>query len=315
MISKFFKLKKTIFFLLICLIFAFTSCKSSTKNYVSTDIPLSRNGVNIHLDCMTLEGTDVKDNILLVHGLTYSSHEFDVDYQDYSLVRFLCRNGYAVWRLDISGYGQSDRVANGFDVNSEYASLDIAWAIDKIIEITGVENIDLLGWSWGTITAALAEQKRSSCIDKLVLYAPLMSGLGESEVTSDYHLNDWENAASDFQRDDNGEFDDDITDPVVRDIYCSNCWKYDKEDSPAGGRVDFFVDSSVELIDLSKIASPTLVICGDVDPYLNYSLVNNCLEKLPEDSKLVVVPGASHCLFIEKPYYHEFQKELIGFLK
>ena len=30
-----------------------------------------------------------------------------LDYQDYSLVRRLAGEGYAVWRIDIAGYGQS----------------------------------------------------------------------------------------------------------------------------------------------------------------------------------------------------------------
>jgi len=306
---------------LTCALFLLTACgKNSSKNvdnssYLDTVYPLERNGVNIHLDCMVLEGNPVQDNILLVHGLTYSSHEFDVDYEDYSLTRFLCDNGYAVWRIDISGYGQSDRVENGYDVNSEYASEDIVAAIDKIISITGSENIDLLGWSWGTVTSSLAEKKKSDVVDKYVLYAPILSGIGEADVPTDYHKNDWDNAAGDFQMTEDGVLDETITDPVVRDIYCSNCWKYDKDESPCGGRVDLLVDSSIELIDLTAISSPTLLICGDKDPYLNYSLINDSKEKLPDDSKLVVISGAAHCMMMEKPYYHDFQKEVIGFLK
>lgn len=314
-------LKKIIIILLFACSLVFqTGCTGNDSeaenkgNYEYEVFPLERNGVNIHLDRMVPEEKDITDNILLVHGLTYSSHEFDVDYEDYSLVRFLCNNGYAVWRIDISGYGQSDRVDNGYDVNSEYASEDIVAAIDEIIKITGAPNIDLLGWSWGTVTSALAEKKRSEVIDRYVLYAPILSGVGEDEVPTDYHKNDWLNAASDFQLTEEGIIDDDITDPVVRAIYCSNCWKYDKEDSPSGGRVDLFVDQSTELINLSKITSPTLIICGDNDPYLNYSLIENSLEKLPKGSDLVIIKGAAHCLLMEKPYYHEFQKEVLAFL-
>ena len=34
---------------------------------------------------MKVDGTEPKDNILLMHGSTYSSHEFDIDYKDYSI--------------------------------------------------------------------------------------------------------------------------------------------------------------------------------------------------------------------------------------
>ena len=78
--------------------------------YKYEEFPLERNGIALHLDCVKAENRSPAGQILLVHGSTYSSHEFDIDYQDYSLVRRLAREGYAVWRLDIAGYGQSGPV-------------------------------------------------------------------------------------------------------------------------------------------------------------------------------------------------------------
>ncbi len=74
------------------------------------------------------------------------------------------------------------------------------------------------------------------------------------------------------------------------------------------------MDPSVMLIDLQKISTPTLVICGDRDPYLNLSLVNRCLDDLPDGSVLEVIPGGSHVVFLEKPWYHDFQERLLRFL-
>ena len=68
-------------------------------SYVSKEFPLEREEIDLHLDCIKLEGTEPAKNIILIHGVTYSSHEFDIDYQDYSLVRKLAREGYNVWRL------------------------------------------------------------------------------------------------------------------------------------------------------------------------------------------------------------------------
>ena len=75
--------------------------------YICETIPLERNGIPLQLDCVKKENAAPAGQILLVHGSTYSSHEFDIDYQDYSLVRRLAGEGYAVWRIDIAGYGQS----------------------------------------------------------------------------------------------------------------------------------------------------------------------------------------------------------------
>jgi pimeloyl-ACP methyl ester carboxylesterase len=74
------------------------------------------------------------------------------------------------------------------------------------------------------------------------------------------------------------------------------------------------VDSSVRLIDLTQISAPTLVICGDQDPYLNYPMVYRCLNDLPDGSALEIIPGGSHVVYVEKPCYHVFQERLLRFL-
>lgn len=320
--KKTFPLSAAIFLsaLLLCLL---TACggESTEQNagqeaaYTYAEYPLERNGVALHLDCVTAEGTQPERSILLVHGVTYSSHEFDLNYEDYSLVRFLAREGYAVWRLDIAGFGQSEEVADGFLPDSAYAAEDINAAVRRIVEETGQDKLDVLGWSWGTVTASRFAAAHSEHLRRLVLYAPILSGIGAYEVTEPFHRNTWEHAADDFQRDAAGNFDLSVTDPVVIELFCSGCWHYDREASPNGGRRDLCVPASERLIDLTKLTVPTLVICGSRDPYLNYDLVLAAEEELPEGSALEVIEGASHVAYIEKPYYHAFQSKLIRFLE
>ena len=50
------------------------------------------------------------------------------------------------------------------------------------------------------------------------------------------------------------------------------------------------------------------------DPYLNMDLVREAPQLLPAGSELVVIEGGSHVVYIEKPYYKEFQDKLITFL-
>lgn len=312
--------KLPIITIVILVLFSVTGCSvqkqyKDEKTYTDTVYSLERNNIDIHLDCMTSDSVETTDQILLVHGLTYSSHEFDVDYEDYSLVRFLCDHGYAVWRIDIAGYGQSENVADGFMVDSVYASEDVKAAIHKILSVSKADTIDLLGWSWGTVTSAIAENQCADVIDKYVLYAPILTGLGKADISEAFHENTWEHAASDFQMTAEGSIDEKITESDVVNTYCSNCWRYDRASSPNGGRRDLCVDASVELIDLTKIKDPTLIICGNHDPYLNMPLIYDALEKLPKNSELAIIDGASHCAMIEKPYYHTFQQKLVGFLK
>lgn len=283
-------------------------------SYAYAEYPLERAGIALHLDRVCVDGTEPDRSILLVHGVTYSSHEFDIDYEDYSLVRALAREGYAVWRLDIAGFGRSGEVKDGFLPDSDYAAEDIHAAIDRICELSGRSRIDLLGWSWGTVTASRCAAKYPERIGKLVLYAPILCGIGESAVTEPFHHNTWAHAAGDFQCTRAGMFDYSVADPVVIEMLCSSSWHYDGEYSPNGGRRDICVDASEALINLGRIASPTLVICGDRDPYLNYDRIDAALRNLPEHSALEVIEGASHVAFLEKPYHRDFQDRLFRFL-
>ena len=277
-------------------------------------VGLSRNGVSLYLSCRKQENSDPERNILLIHGSAYSSHEFDVDYQDYSLVQRLVNEGYAVWRLDIAGYGRSGAVEDGLAVDTAYAAEDIHSAIEKIVQVTGQDRIDLLGWSWGTMTCSLCAAKYPEHLRRLILYAPILSGIGEGKVSEPFSHNTWESAAEDFQKNRDGTFDSDVTDPVLIELFCSNCWHYDGDFSPNGWQKDARKDRDTQLIDLDAIRLETLVICGDNDPNLNYDLIRSSVTHLPEGSELCVIPGGSHIVMYERKGYHAFQDRIVSFL-
>lgn len=283
--------------------------------YTYEVFPLERNGIALHLDCVKTENNDPAGQILLIHGSTYSSHEFDIDYQDYSLVRRLAREGYAVWRLDIAGYGQSGPVSDGFLPDTAYAAADTLAAVDRIVEISGQDKIDLLGWSWGTMIAGRAASEHPEHLRKLVLYAPIMSGLGVETQNKAFSHNTWESAAEDFQRNPDGAFDDDLTDPIIIDMFCSSCWRYDGDSSPMGWSKDTFVEENTELIPLQQISVPTLIIYGNRDPYMNTDRLRTALSLLPEGSEQRMIQGGSHIMMYEKNCYHDFQDSIAAFLK
>ncbi len=277
--------------------------------------PLEREGIALHLDRFMSEAGGEDRNILLIHGVTYSSNIFDTDYQDYSLARRLVREGYSVWRLDIAGYGSSGQVEDGFLPDTDYAAEDIHAAVKKILQVTGAEKVDLLGWSLGTVMCGKFAAAHPDQVNKLVLYAPILCGIGQFPVEEPFHHNTWQHAAEDFKRKADGSIDEFITDPVVVDIWCSNCWRYDGEFSPNGGRRDACVAPSVRLIEPEKIKAPTLLICGDQDQYVNFDLLGRSLALLPDGSTMEMIEGGSHIVLLEKPCYHAFQDSLVRFLK
>lgn len=283
--------------------------------YSYETFPLKRNGILLHLDCVKTENSEPIGHILLIHGSSYSSHEFDIDYQDYSLVRRLAREGYAVWRIDIAGYGQSDPVEDGWMPDTAYAAEDVNAAVEEIVKLSGQNKIDILGWSWGTMIASRFAVEHPERIGRLTLYAPIMTGLGMQEPEEPFSHNTWESAAEDFQRDGDGLIDLDKTDPILIEMFCSSCWHYDGDTSPCGWSKDAFVDESTKLIDLQGISSPTLIIYGDKDPYMNYELLRGALDILPEGSERHVIEGGSHIMMYEKSCYKAFQESVVSFLK
>ena len=282
--------------------------------YTLRTVPLERAGHALHLDCMQVAGSSPSKSILLMHGSTCSSHIFDLDYKDYSFARRLAREDYAVWRLDVTGYGQSEEVEDGLLPDAAYAAEDIEAAAEIITREMGQDKIDLLGWSWGTMTAGKFAGMCPEHLQRLVLYAPVLYGLGKEEITEKFHHNTWETASEDFQRTEDGSIDEAMTDPAVVGMFCSNCWRYDKETSPNGWKKDALVDPSEALIDLEKISVPTLVICGDRDPYVDVETVRASMDRLPEGSELEVFPGGSHIMIYEEPLYRAFQDRVIRFL-
>ena len=293
----------------IVLVILVGSASAATRYELST-VPLKRNDYNLHLSKLKVADSTPNKNILLIHGLTYSSHEFDVDFGDYSLVKFLARKGYAVWRLDLTRYGQSDVLDDGFKINSDYAAEDINAAVDKI----DVERIDLLGWSFGTVSVGKFAAKYPEKIRKLVLYAPIFNGLGVTDIKESFNANTWEHAADDFQKLSNGTINFDIVEPAVANTFLSNCWRYDKNTSPNGCRREICSSEDTRLIFMEKIKNPVLIIEGSRDLYINRASLSKVVKNLQSDCEFIEIEGGSHVVMIEKPYYKKFRNAVLRFL-
>ncbi|MDR2656845.1 MAG: alpha/beta hydrolase [Oscillospiraceae bacterium] len=279
-------------------------------------IPLERNGISLYLAKYSGSDEGTKKPILLVHGLTFSSHEFDVNVGDYSFARYLASNGYVVYAIDIAGYGNSGDVEDGYTPDSDYAADDISAAVDKINEENGTDKIDVLGWSWGTVTSSRFAAKYPDKISKLVLYAPILYGFGypSGTVTDPFKITSYEGAAEDFQMIEGARIDYSITEEIVALYYIANCWLNDPI-SPNGGRRDLLeTPADALLIPVEDIQCPTLLIFGDRDPYVNVDVAKAEGAKFPEGSITSVVEGAAHPMMMEKPYYETFREQVTAFL-
>jgi pimeloyl-ACP methyl ester carboxylesterase len=301
--------------------FAFAIPNKNTTIQIQI-FPLERKGFKLFLErIQSIKSPKNKalpyPDILLVHGLTYSSHQFDLNYQDYSLARYLAKQGARVWLLDITGYGRSAKPQNGFVVNGEYAAEDIAAAVASIRQEQKVAKVNLLGWSFGTISTSLMAAKHPTWINKLILYAPIYHGLGLPAPINAYQSFSLKAAAEDFQKEEGGDtLDPSITDPKLLVQYLKQAQLYDGKESPNGTRQDLFQEKTVALFNPAQLTMPVLVIGGKRDPYLNWPKdIPFIMQILPhKKSRLVTIAGAGHLLMLEQPYHRRFQKAVWDFM-
>ncbi len=302
--------------LVLVLFAALSGCSKKSISYVETDYQVERGGIRLFVQKIELEGSSASGShgkdILLVHGLTFSSWQFDLDVDDYSLARYLARKGYRAWIFDIAGFGRSQKVKDGFAVDSEWSAADAEAVAQFILKESGTDRIDVLGWSMGGVTAALFAESRPDMVRRMILYAPILTAFGKVEVTEPYIHFGWKGAVGDFQQTQAGDIDYSIVEKNVVNAYASQCWRYDGPGSPTGRRCEIFSGEGNRLFDAEGISVPTMIIYGDMDNYMNMDVLDSVKNGL---IKKILVPGASHMMMVEKPYYRKFQKEIASFLK
>ena len=87
--------------------------------------------------------------------------------------RHLAAAGHTVLRFDLRGNGDSD---GDFSQSSvERGVSDVRCAIDEVRRRTGAQTVSLLGLRFGATLASLVAE-RSTDIDKLVLWSPIVDG-------------------------------------------------------------------------------------------------------------------------------------------
>jgi pimeloyl-ACP methyl ester carboxylesterase len=120
--------------------------------------------------------------LVYVHGATYpASTAFDLQLGGVSWMEYIAARGYDVYLLDLRGYGKSTRPAemsqdpkaNPPLVRGETAVKDIGTVVDFVLARRNIPRVNLLGWSWGTVTMATYATQNASKVERLALYAPV----------------------------------------------------------------------------------------------------------------------------------------------
>lgn len=248
--------------------------------------------------------------VLLVHGRTWSAlPDFDLQVEggDLSLMDGLVDEGYAVFAVDLRGYGKTprddscwltpNRAADDVAIVAEWISTQHDWK----------RKPHLFGWSMGSTIAQLAVQRHPGLVSSLTLFGYWRDV--DAELPADApgkeplrETNTPEEAASDF-----------ITPGSIRqaaiDAYVVAALTADPI------KVDVRAADQYNALDESLIQVPTLVIAGEYDPIAPPERLSKLFMSLGTGHKQYVsVPGGDHAALLETPRPY-FIHELVAFMQ
>ncbi len=245
--------------------------------------------------------------VVFVHGATYSGRpDFDLGIRDYSVMEAFARAGWDTFAVDAQGYGASDDPKEGNWCRATDAALDLDAAVEWISAERGVEQVSIVGWSWGVQVAGEYAQEHADRVSKLVLEGGhYRSKFPISGLDERFRVNTAEGAASDFIE---GCFEQDVV-----DLYVAECLKHDAS-TPNGSLLDF-QEGSDQILEPEKLSMPVLMILGEHEASSESLLdLGSFFAELGASHKrFLVLPGGGHAILLEKPHLR-WQREVLRFL-
>jgi pimeloyl-ACP methyl ester carboxylesterase len=253
---------------------------------------------------------DAKEAILLVHGRTWSAlPDFDlqVDGEELSLMDGLVAEGYAVYAVDLRGYGKTPRDATGW-LTPGRAADDVNIVLDWIALKGGRKTKPhLFGWSMGSTISQLAAQREPNNLASLTLFGYWHNPddkfpMDDLNAAPAREINTAEAAASDFI------VPGSISKKAV-DAYVQMALAADPVRTDLRGYSDY------DALDPSLLTMPVLVIAGVHDPLAPTENLAKLFVRIDTGHKQwVSVPGGDHAAFLETPRAY-FINALAAFLR
>ncbi len=236
-----------------------------------------------------------KGVIVLLHGRTWSSlPDFDLQVpgERHSLMDALVAQGYAVYALDLRGYGATPRDGSGWDSPDRSAD-DLSAVLTWISKNSGVAGkAAVLGWSNGSTVAALCAQRHPNQFSALILtgywkHPDSTVMTGPDTVTPLREKTTADAAASDF-------IAPNAMSKRAIAAYVAAALKAD----PA--RTDWRRLEQFNAIDPAKLTTPTLLIQGELDPIAPSETQAAFFSRLgTADREWITMAGGDHASLIE----------------
>ena len=313
-------------------------------------------GVQLFVRSKMAEGTrqvSADQVVLFVHGATFpSTPDFDLSYKDYSWADWMVRHGYVVYMFDKRNYGGSTReaamdqpAAQHLPLSRSYLVIrDLGAVVDHIRAKHKIDQVTLIGWSWGAMTAGYFASLHPEKVRKLVLYAPLYAyplhtNLGPGSGLQDKrHPSEFNSKLGAYRivtgAQNQARWDGEIPvadktqyrEQAVVDAFNAEALATDPtsgtHDPPAlrapnGVLEDSFMQATGRRVwNAASITSPTLVIAGEYDTWSFPADREGLMQDLGHAAvkKSVLIKDATHFMLFERKRF-EFFEAVLAFLK
>jgi pimeloyl-ACP methyl ester carboxylesterase len=227
--------------------------------------------------------------ILLIHGRTWSGRpDFDLQVpgEARSFMDGLVAQGYAVYALDLRGYGASPRDSTGF-LTPERAAADVAAALRMI----GGRPV-LFGWSLGSMVAQLTSQRTPELMSAVILFG--------YPVDPDRKRPDGPDAETPARKPTTatGAAEDFVAPGVISQRAIAAYVQAALAADPI--KTDWRHEAEWNALDPAAVHVPVLLIQGELDPYAKTDAQARLFARLgTADRQWVVIPGGDHAALIE----------------
>jgi pimeloyl-ACP methyl ester carboxylesterase len=230
------------------------------------------------------------ESILLVHGRTWSAlPDFDLQLagEDLSMMDSLVDEGYAVYAVDLRGYGETPRDKTEW-LTPNRAADDVAQVVTWIsAQSDWAFKPHLFGWSMGSTISQLMVQRHPQLVE-----SPILLGY-------------WRDVEGVIPADAAGIEPEHATNTAAAAALAAD---------PV--RVDVRSMDQCNALDGAKISIPSLAIAGEFDPLAPVSNQVKLLTSLATGHKqFFSVPNSDHAALLERPrdyFLHEIAAFLIG---
>jgi pimeloyl-ACP methyl ester carboxylesterase len=257
--------------------------------------------------------------VVLAHGSTSAGREsFDLQVPgtpSYSLMDVLARDGFDVFAPDIRGFGRSTRPDG--HMTTQQASEDLNAVVDALLTLRGSQQVDLLGWSWGTQYCGMFIMAHPEKVAKYVSYAqmhvnspdlakrrPRLEAFRKTPYMSIPEAG-WKPRFASMTP-------AVATDPEVVEAYAKAAVRVEDK-TPTGPQLDMV--TLMPMLSPRLMPVPTMLIHGEYDDVADLDGLLPFFQQLPTPYKrYVVIPNAGHMMHLQGGH-RVFQHEVVTFFK